>query len=121
MPLRKTVEAFLAQVEKGDFVGAIERWYAPDATMRENGGAPRAGLPALVENERRVLAAFPSIRASLLGPVVVDGDSVAIPWRFEFARDGAVRVLEEVALQTWRGDRIAEERFFYDPSQLTGS
>jgi SnoaL-like domain len=120
MPQRKTVEAFVAQVEKGDFVGAIERWYAPDATMRENGAAPRVGRPVLVENERRVMASFPSIRASLIGPVLIDGDSVAIPWRFEFARDGAVRTLEEVALQTWRGDSIAEERFFYDPSQLTG-
>ena len=25
---------------------------------------------------------------------------------------------EEVALQTWRGERIVEERFFYDPKQL---
>jgi len=120
MPKRETVEAFVAQVEKGDFVGAIERWYAPGASMRENGGEPRVGIPALVANEERVMAAFPTIRASLLGPVVVDGDSVAIPWRFEFARDGSVRTLEEVALQTWRGDRIAEERFFYDPKQLTG-
>jgi hypothetical protein len=28
-----------------------------------------------------------------------------------------VRV-EEVALQTWKGDRIAHERFFYDMSPL---
>jgi hypothetical protein len=25
--------------------------------------------------------------------------------------------MEEIALQLWRGERIAEERFFYDPRQ----
>jgi hypothetical protein len=119
MPERKTVEAFLAQVEKGDYLGAIERWYLPDAWMQENCEAPRKGVPALLANERLVLAAFPTVRASLLGPVLIDGDRVAIPWRFEFAREGTVRALEELALQTWRGERIAEERFFYDPKQLS--
>ena len=28
--------------------------------------------------------------------------------------DGVTRRLNELALQTWRGDRIAEERFVYD-------
>jgi hypothetical protein len=31
-----------------------------------------------------------------------------------------VRV-EEVALQTWKGDRIIHERFFYDMSPLIGA
>jgi hypothetical protein len=31
---------------------------------------------------------------------------------------GAVVWLDELAYHTWRGDRIAAERFFYDPRQL---
>jgi len=26
--------------------------------------------------------------------------------------------MEELALQRWEGDRIAQERFFYDPRQV---
>ncbi len=26
--------------------------------------------------------------------------------------------MEELALQRWRGERIAEERFFYDPASI---
>jgi hypothetical protein len=26
--------------------------------------------------------------------------------------------MEELAYQRWEGERIAEERFFYDPAQL---
>jgi ketosteroid isomerase-like protein len=51
---------------------------------------------------------------------VLDGDRVVIHWTFVFTRrDGAGFRMEELAHQRWRGDRIVEERFFYDPSQLT--
>jgi hypothetical protein len=42
-----------------------------------------------------------------------------IHWVFEFtARDGAAIRLDELALQRWQGDRIAQERFYYDPIQM---
>lgn len=31
-------------------------------------------------------------------------------------KDGKVRRLDEIALQEWRGEKIARERFFYDPA-----
>jgi len=50
-----------------------------------------------------------------------DGDTVAARWKFTFtSANGAVRVLEEIAWQTWRGDQLIEERFFYDPKQMAG-
>ena len=32
--------------------------------------------------------------------------------------DGKKRLLDELALQKWSGDRIVEEQFYYDPAQL---
>jgi ketosteroid isomerase-like protein len=47
--------------------------------------------------------------------VLVDGDHVAIFWVFDFiSKEGVTRRIEEMALQRWDGDRIREERFFYD-------
>ena len=119
MPDAAVVEEFVRTVEAGDFLAVIERWYAPDASMRENGAEPRRGLAALLENERQVLGRFEKITASRLGPVLVDGDRVAIPWAFDFAvaGGGALR-LEEIAWQRWADGKIVEERFFYDPRQL---
>jgi ketosteroid isomerase-like protein len=54
MPDRRTVESFAARVEAGDYLGAIRDFYAPDATMRENAQAPRAGRDVLVEHERQI-------------------------------------------------------------------
>jgi ketosteroid isomerase-like protein len=75
---------------------------------------------ALLDRERATLAAFQSLKGQPTRPPLVDGDRVAIHWRFAMTpRDGEARAFEEVALQTWRGERIVEERFFYDPKQLS--
>ena len=119
MPTPAVVSDFAKTVEAGAYLEAIERYYAPKATMRENGAEPRCGLEALIANEKSVLARFASIKASRLGPVLIQGDHVAIPWAFDFKLDGGGSLrLEEIAWQRWEGDKVVEERFFYDPQQL---
>jgi SnoaL-like domain len=118
MPSRETVDAFVAQVAAGDHVGAIRDWYLEDAWMRENQGEPRRGRETLMAQEAGMLAHASSVETELMAPPFVDGDRVAIRWRFTFAfKAGGGFTMEEVAWQMWRGDKIAEETFFYDPAQ----
>ena len=119
MPSRATVDAFVALVESGDYVGAIEQFYAAEASTRENNGAPRVGRDNLMAIERHVMAAHKQIEATRLAPVLIDADNVAIVWRFEFTTlQGTMRTMEEVAWQKWRGEQLLEEQFFYDPQQM---
>jgi hypothetical protein len=119
MPSRATVDAFVALVESGDYVGAIEQFYAADASTRENNGAPRVGRDNLMAIERHVMAAHKQIEARRLAPVLIDADNVAIVWRFEFTTlHGTMRAMEEVAWQKWCGEQLLEEQFFYDPQQM---
>lgn len=119
MPSRERVREFVATVERGEYVRAIEDFYHPNATMQENGQQPRAGRQALVEHERKVLAGLKGMRTRRVETCLVDGDRVVINWVFEMTgQDGATRVMDELALQTWDGDRIATERFYYDPAQI---
>jgi hypothetical protein len=121
MPTRQAVEAFVALVEAGDYVGAIEQFYAPGAATRENTAEPVIGRNILMAKERGVMAAFRKIEASRIGPSLIDGDIVAARWKFTFTgADGDVRTLEEIAWQTWRGEQLIEEHFFYDPKQMAG-
>lgn len=121
MPTRVTVNAFIAAVESGDHVGAIERFYHEDASMQENLAPPRVGRETLVAHEKRALARLAEMRTHPAARVLVDGDHVAINWIFEMVgHDGSVRRLEELALQEWRGEKIQRERFFYDPAALKG-
>lgn len=119
MPLRDIVEAFAQRLENGDFVGAIEQFYAPDAATYENNAAPTVGRDKLIAKERGVLAASKEVKAVRIGPSLIEGDTVATRWSFSFTNaEGTVRTLDEIAWQTWQGDKLIEERFYYDPKQL---
>lgn len=120
MPSKETVAAFIAQVVSGDHVGAIRDWYTDDAWMQENQSAPRVGRALLMEQEAATLARVERVDTELLAPPLIDGDRVVFRWRFTFTPKGGgnSRSMEEVAWQTWRGDKIATETFFYDPKQM---
>jgi hypothetical protein len=119
MPAKDRVEAFVGMVLSGRHDQAIADFYHPDASMQENQDPPRVGREQLVAQERATMARFAGIGTELLEPPMVDGDRVVVRWRFTFQpTEGPPMAMEELALQRWRGDRIAEERFFYDPRQL---
>jgi ketosteroid isomerase-like protein len=119
MPSSQTLERFIARVESNAHAEAIEEFYTPDASMQENDLPPRKGREGLVANERRVLDRMASVTSRCVRPVLVNGDHVVVRWVFEFAtKDGKQVRIEELAWQRWEGERIAEEKFFYDPAQL---
>ena len=119
MPSRDVVEAFAKRLEDGDFVGAILDYYTPDAATYENQAEPLVGREKLAAKERGVLAAFKEVKAVRIGPSLIEGDHVATRWRFSFTNaEGIIRTLDEIAWQTWRGDQLIEERFYYDPKQM---
>ncbi|MEJ8858042.1 nuclear transport factor 2 family protein [Variovorax robiniae] len=119
MPSAERLESFIAAVEGGDHVKAIEDYYTENASMRENQAEPRRGRPALMANEAAVLARTASVVSKCVRPALVNGDHVVIRWIFDFTgKDGRNMHIEELAWQRWEGDRIAEEEFFYDPAQM---
>jgi hypothetical protein len=118
MPSKETLERFIARVEQNAHDLAIEEFYTENSSMQENQAPPRVGRDAHLANERRVLARARSVQSSCVRPVFVSGDRVVIRWRFRFDWvDGTMTEMEEVACQRWEGERIAEETFFYDPTQ----
>jgi hypothetical protein len=118
MPTRERVEALIRTVEAGGFVEALESFYADDACTQENLGSQTCGLERLVARERAVLAAHLSVSTRPGSSYLIEGDRAVIRWVFDFVDHGGTRSsMDELAHQTWRGDRIVEERFYYDPAQ----
>ena len=118
MPSRERVLALVALVEKARFVEAIEEFYHTHASMQENQEPPRVGRDLLIAEERATMARFETMTTHPVETLLIDGDQSLIRWRFEFVPpQGPPIVLEELALQRWEGERIVEERFFYDPRQ----
>ena len=119
MPSRARVEAFVALVEAAQYVEALEQFYHPHASMQDNQAPPRLGLERLIADERATMARFARMTTDPVTDLLVDGDKVMIRWRFTFTpAEGPPVVMEELSLQRWEGERVAEERFFYDPRQM---
>lgn len=119
MPDAATLERFIALVEAGQFVPAIEAFYAEHATMQENHRPPRVGKAVLLAHERKNLTGVRSVAVRCVRPVFQAGGQVVIRWQFEFSDiHGGVARVDELALQRWEGGLIVEEKFFYDPAQL---
>ncbi len=119
MPSQTAVESFVALVEAGQTVEAMERFYADGASMQENEGSPRVGKDALLKHEQGALASIASMKATCVRPIFIAGDSVVIRWVFEIEdKKGKTMRFEELALQRWEGELMAEEKFFYDPAQF---
>jgi hypothetical protein len=119
MPSPERVHEFVNAVREGRYVEAIEDFYAEESTMKENLGPERQGRDLLIQHEKAVLSGLKKMATQRVGAVLIDGERVVINWVFEMTgHDGAVRRLDELALQTWRDDHIVEEQFYYDPGQL---
>jgi ketosteroid isomerase-like protein len=118
MPTCERVEDLIGTVEAGKYVEALERFYADEASTQENLGARTSGLGHLIEKEQLILRAHRSISARTGSRYLVDGDTVVIHWVFDFVHhDGRTFSMDELTHQTWKADRIVEERFYYDPAQ----
>ena len=117
MPTRARVEEFIDRMKKNESLELMEDFYAADATAQENNSPPRVGLEALVAAEKMALARS-QFENTAAPDVVIDGDTVVIHWVFDIHGPFDVHwKFDELALQHWRGDKIARERFFYDPAQ----
>lgn len=118
MPTKTRVHEFIGAVVHGDHVEAIRNFYHEDASMQENLDPPRVGRDALVAHEGAGQTKIKSVYTHKPETVLIDGDNVAIAWVFDIVDlKGVPRRLSEVAMQRWRGDRIAEERFVYDSAR----
>jgi ketosteroid isomerase-like protein len=118
MPTRERVQGLIDLVERGRYVEAIEAFYHEHASMQENLDPPRRGRDTLIKGERRVIEAHRSIRTRPVRTFMVEGDRAVINWVFDFVdHEGRAYTQDELAFQLWRGERIIEERFYYDPAQ----
>lgn len=118
MPSRERVQAFVATVEANKFVEAIREFYTDNATMQENLGEIREGRDVLARHEEAVLKKVKSIRTRPGSTFAIDGDRAIVHWVFDIElADGKTFTLDELAYQTWRGEHILQERFYYDPAQ----
>lgn len=119
MPSRQRVQDLVSRVERGELLDAFEEFYADDITMRENTQPPTTGKAANREREQQFVASVKEVHEARAESLVVEGDRAAIHWILDYtAQDGNRYRMDQIAYQTWRGDQIVSEQFFYDTGSL---
>jgi ketosteroid isomerase-like protein len=121
MPSRQRVNELVEYVQSGRVLEAIDRFYADDVAMQENQAIPVVGKAANRERERAFFTGI-TLHENRARSIVVDGDHAVINWLLEFTgADGKRYRIDQLALQTWKDDRIAHERFIYDTATIAAA
>ena len=116
MSTRELVQALVTYVEQGRAADALREFYADGVSMR---GAP---CPPMVGAQGADLlgADVRTVHEHRVAGFVVNGDTAAINWIFDFTDERGTRHrLDEIALQTWQDGRVVRERCVNYPNLFT--
>lgn len=107
---RTRVLQFVAAVVDRNTTAAVCDFYHPYAVTTD--GTEET-------DEDVTLACAPDIQAHRPETLLVQGDIAIIEWVFDIAdQSGGTCRLHEISVQRWVGEKIAEERFFYEKSTI---
>ena len=118
MSIKPQVLDLISLVENGQMLEAMNRYYAENVAMQENVSPPTVGFAENYAREQAFYGSLKELRFSLVS-VVVEGDRAAINWVVDYTTaDGTQYRMDEIAIQTWRGGKIVQERYVYDTASL---
>jgi len=100
---------------QGKNFDVMRTMYTPDIVSVEASGEETVGQAPVIQKSERWAAANTISRQVVRGPFFNGPNQFAATFTFDVTRKatGKSETLEEVAVYTVRGDKIAREQFFY--------
>lgn len=119
MPNKTTVQALVDAISQGRILEAFEEFYADDVVMQENSHPATEGKAANRVREEEFVSKVGEVFENRALAVLVDGDQSALQWVIDFRNKDGVRIrINQVAIQTWKDEKIVAERFYYDSANV---
>lgn len=119
MSIRPHVEALIALVEQGKILEAYDQFYGEGVVMSENLHPSTVGKAENRLREEAFVAKVAAVHENRAVFSVVEGDRAIINWILDFTNTEGQRLyFDQIAVQTWKDDRIVAERFVYDPTSM---
>ena len=119
MPRKERVQGLVNAITEGRILEAFEEYYADSVVMQENSKPATEGKAANRIREEQFVGSVKEIFENKALAVVVDGNHSALEWLLEFRNTDGMRLrIAQVAVQTWEGDHIVAERFYYDTASV---
>lgn len=107
-------------VTHGKLLDAFERYYHTDAIQVEATGETRKGKEANRKFQTDFLGMIKEVNGAGVRAIASDekdGTTIVESWMDVTYKDGKRDLMEEVAVQKWKGDQIIHERFYYNTPQ----
>jgi ketosteroid isomerase-like protein len=102
---------------KGKMLEAFEKYYHNDVVMVEATGEARKGKEANRKFELEFMGMIKEVHGTGVRAITAnENESVTMveSWMDATYKDGNRAMMEEVAVQKWKGDQIIHERFYYN-------
>ena len=120
MSVQKIAADFTAMLRAGQFIEAGAKYWTDDVVSIEAGSPPGGPDPkvvgrAAVTGKGEWWSANHEVHGSTIEGPLVNGDQFVLRIKMEVTpkASGQRITMDEIALYTVRGDKIAEEKFFY--------
>ncbi len=101
----------------GKMLEAFDKYYHNDVEMVEATGETRKGKAANRKFQEEFLGMIKEIHGSGVKSVASnekEAKTMVESWMDITFNDGRRQMMEEVAVQKWKGDQIIHERFYYN-------
>jgi hypothetical protein len=110
----KDIYDMLAQ---GKLLDAFDKYYHKDVEMEEATGETRKGKEANRKFQQDFMGMIKDVHGSGIKSITSDeknATTMVESWMDVTMKDGKRNMMEEVAVQKWKGDQIIHERFYYN-------
>jgi hypothetical protein len=99
---------------QGKGLEAFEKFYHEDVIMQENDQPSVHGKDANRLKEEEFFSSITEFRSAKPLKVTVGEKCTMVEWHFDYThKDWGVKNYTQVAVQTWEGDKIIKETFYY--------
>jgi ketosteroid isomerase-like protein len=102
---------------KGKLLDAFEKYYHKDVVMVEATGETRKGKDANGKFQAEFMGMIKDVHGTGVRAITSDekeATTMVESWMDVTMKDGKRNMMEEVAVQKWKGDQIIHERFYYN-------
>jgi ketosteroid isomerase-like protein len=113
--LQKATEMY-KMIEEGKSMEALEKFYADGVVVIESSGEARQGKDSQRKALQEWYAMVKEMHGSGVRSITANEETATTSvesWVEATFADGKRSLMEEVAIQKWKGDQIIHERFYY--------
>jgi phosphopantothenoylcysteine synthetase/decarboxylase len=102
-----------ALTEKGQFVDAVEKFFAADAKTVDFSGAKVTGKEAILKGQKKTVESIAKVNGITLHSSGIGDDVSYAEFTFDFeTKDGNHIMWHEVILSKWKNGHIVHEEYF---------